>query len=469
MGWTLDNSRNAIIYSLSVILLHILLFPEYIMSIPILIIGVVIIMFFFLSFNYYLNKWREVKEIERKIFLHSFLYRLIAVIGMYILTYIYDPLNLPMEFGAADAWNYHASGAIVSDAIQNDRSITQALSGFWKSENDYGFSIYIGLIYSLFGKNILIIKAINALWGSLTAVRIYQICKDIFDEESARISSILCMIFPSLLWFSSMMLKETILIFLLINITYYIIQISKSPEKWLNYAFGLLISLIPIYYFRVFLIPLIMFCMLLQLMFYQNKSKKRRFVFYFASISIMAITFYMINSFNMLQGFIKVFEGSSGTFNAELSNSAIQRGINYKIAVVAPFLVFGAIITPFPSLIHFNDEQIGIYMHYQNEIIRNIMYFFLFIAIYRLYKNFNKLTIFISSFALGYIAILAFSGVSFQDRFQVIALPFLLILMGYGIKNYTQNLSKKWGAYLFIITIAILSWNIFKLSIRGLV
>jgi hypothetical protein len=171
----------------------------------------------------------------------------------------------------------------------------------------------------------------------------------------------------------------------------------------------------------------------------------------------------------MLQGFIKVFEGSSGTFNAELSNSAIQRGINYKIAVVAPFLVFGAIITPFPSLIHFNDEQIGIYMHYQNEIIRNIMYFFLFIAIYRLYKNFNKLTIFISSFALGYIAILAFSGVSFQDRFQVIALPFLLILMGYGIKNYTQNLSKKWGAYLFIITIAILSWNMFKLSIRGLV
>lgn len=469
MGWTLNNSRNAITFSLSIILLHIVIFPQYIMSIPILTIGIIIIMFFFLAFNYYLIKWNDVKKIERKIFLHSLVYRLIAVVGMYVLTYLYDPLNLPMEFGAADAWNYHASGAIVSDAIQKDRSILDALSGFWKSENDYGFSIYIGLIYSLFGKNILIVKAINAIWGSLTAVRIYQICKNIFDEESARISAILCMLFPSLLWFSSMMLKETILIFLIVNIAFYILQIAIYPQKWANYLAGLLISLVPIYYFRVFLIPLIMFCMLLQLIFNNDKNKKRKFLFYFATLFIMTITAYVINSLNMTQGFIKTFEGSSGTFNAELSNSAIQRGINYKIAIVAPFLILGAIITPFPSLIHFDDGQIGIYMHYQNEIIRNVMYFFVFIAIYRLFKQFNKLTIFITSFSLGYIAILAFSGVSFQDRFQVIALPFLLILMGYGIKNYSHKLSKKWGIYIFFITVAILSWNIFKLSIRGLV
>jgi hypothetical protein len=76
---------------------------------------------------------------------------------------------------------------------------------------------------------------------------------------------------------------------------------------------------------------------------------------------------------------------------------------------------------------------------------------------------------YIFSFAVGYIMILALSGVSFQDRFQLLALPFLIFFIPIGLDWQHKKKLKFWEIYLFVITIAILSWNIFKLSIRGLV
>ena len=468
MLWENKYTQKGIIFSLIVVGVHLLLFPNYIMSVPILLIGLVIILFFYLAFKFYSENWMQIENFSSKLFIHSFVFRSLSIVGMYALTYIYQPENLPLEIGASDAWNYHSSGQLVANTLKNDGDIFRALTGFWKNETDYGFSIYVGIIYYFIGPSVLVIKVCNAIIGSFTAVRIYQIGKEVYSEKKARLAGILAMIFPTLLWFTAMLLKETILIFLLVNIAYYIISLTNKPQKGLIYAVLILLNLLPLYYFRVFLIPLVVISIAFHALFYQAKSMQNKLIIRVVSIFVFLIISLLANQLGMVDNFIKTADQASSAFSSELAASAMQRGLNYKVALVTPFLLISAIITPFPSLIHFDDNQLGIYMHFQNELVRNFMYFFVFLGVYHIIKNRKRQAAYILVFCIGYILILAISGVSFQDRFQVLALPFLILFIPEGLERYSLKKSNNLNIYLFFIFIAILSWNLFKLSLRQL-
>jgi hypothetical protein len=471
MIWQAKSNSTAILCTIIIIAIHLLLFPNYAMSLPILIMGVLIIFFFYFALIGYSKYWinTSVDNIASKLFTHSLIYRFLSVLGMYVLTYYYDPASLPLEIGAADAWNYHISGELVSKAIHNDGSVFEVLSTFWKTENDYGFSVYIGLIYSIVGPYVTIIKLLNGVLGSMSVVRLYQISRMVYDEKTARLCGILSMIFPSLLWFSSMMLKETLLIFFLVNIAFYIIKVTTNPQKGIKYSLWLIVFLTPLYFFRIFLVPLVIICIFIHLAFYRSRTIKNKLGVTVAAIGIIIGSVLVINIFKMQNSFNILAESSTSVFSDELAGAAATRGISYKQAVIAPFILIGAIITPFPSLLHFDDQQVGIYIHFQNELIRNVMYFFLFVGVFFLFKQKNRQATYLFCFSFGYILILTVSGVSFQDRFQVLALPFLLIFMANGILMDYPKKSSQWRLYLFFITIAIISWNLFKLSIRELI
>ena len=266
-----------------------------------------------------------------------------------------------------------------------------------------------------------------------------------------------------------MLIKETILIFLLVNIAYYVLRLTNNPQKGFTYSVFILLNLLPLYYFRVFLIPLVFIAIVLHVLFYPAKSKQNKLIIRTLSIFVLLGIFFLAYQFNMIESFIETVDKASSAFSSETSESAAQRGISYKMALVAPLMIAGAIITPLPSLINFDDNQLGIYMHFQNELIRNFMYFFVFLGIFQIIRERQRKMVYIFSFAIGYILILAISGVSFQDRFQVLALPFLILFIPEGLERNAIKKSNNMNIYLFFIFIAILSWNLFKLSIRQLV
>jgi hypothetical protein len=151
----------------------------------------------------------------------------------------------------------------------------------------------------------------------------------------------------------------------------------------------------------------------------------------------------------------------------ELVNSALQRGISYNMVLVIPFLLTASIITPFPSLIYFDPGQLTMVSHFFAELVRNSLYFFAFLGILFSYKKRFKESSLLLFYTLGYIAILAYSGKSFQDRFQLPSLPGMLILISAGLAH-GQVYFKKWKLYLIVIGVAIVLWNLFKLKIRGM-
>ncbi|QKX03913.1 hypothetical protein HN014_02990 [Aquimarina sp. TRL1] len=438
------------------------------MPLPILFTGVGIIVFFFLGVYAYNKSWKHQPHFKQSIFMHSLLYRLLGVLGMYWLTMLYDPANLPLEISASDSWNYHYSGVIVANAIHGGDDIFEQLSYFWKSEADYGFSILIGTLYSFLGKNILVIKIFNALIGAFTVVRIYQITAFAYDEKRARLAGVITMLMPPLLWFGGIFLKETVLIFLIVNTAYYTTKIINQSRFLLLYVLIILCHFGVVFYFRTILAPLLFCCVLMQLVFYKTKKKRYRFFSGLITAIFIAGSIYVVNTLSMDKHLEPLIEASKNQFGTELSTASKNRGITYAAALIAPLLIVGAIITPFPSVLDFEEAQLGIYAHYQNEIIRNSLYFFVFLGLYRAVKLRNRETIFILSFSIIYIVILAISGISFQDRFQILSLPFLIVFMSDGIIADHKRKKQQWILYLGFIFLAIFMWNVFKLSNRGL-
>ncbi len=469
MYWNKKHIEVALFFAISVLFCHVLFFPEYIMPLPILLGGLAVIILFFAGVYYYMNSWRTCKSFKTRLFFHSLFYRLVSIAVLYELTALYDPVHLPFEIAALDSWNYHYSGVIVADAIREGKDIFYELSHFWKSESDYGFSTCIGFMYSIFGKHVVVVKIFNAIVGSFTVLRIYQIAQIAYEEKQARIAGILTMLMPSLLWFSGLFLKETLLIFLIANICYFTLKIIETDKFRIPNTILILLFLGSIFYFRTVLVPIVFGCVLLQIVFNKTKNRNYRLFAGFITIVLVLGSLFITYELSMDKHIEDAIESSSDQFGTELDKASKDRGINYTAALISPLLIAGAIITPFPSLLNFEERQLGIYAHFQNEIVRNVMYFFVFIGLFRFIKQRKSGAIFVGSFAVLYIMVLAVSGISFQDRFQLLALPFLIIFMADGIVAKYPKKEKHWVGYLSFIFFAILFWNVFKLSNRGLI
>jgi hypothetical protein len=64
--------------------------------------------------------------------------------------------------------------------------------------------------------------------------------------------------------------------------------------------------------------------------------------------------------------------------------------------------------------------------------------------------------------------VLALTGTAFQDRYQLPALPFLIIVMSSGIIEIRTHQIKWFNIYSILISVAIVWWNLFKINLRGL-
>ena len=467
--WPAAYSRTAISFVLLLILVLYSFFPYYVMPLPILFFGFSIIVFFFFALNQYSIKWANLstRVLQKKLFWHSLGYRLIFVGLMYLLTLWLDPQNLPFEIDAVDSKSYHFQGIEIAKEIWRG-DVTRSLSRLTKSQADYGFPLYVGIVYFLFGPYTLAVQLLNALWGSLTVVYIYRITAALYDESNARFTGILAMLMPPLLWFGAMSLKETLLIFIIILIIFNAIKVVQRRQLPV-FSVATMIFLISIlFYFRLFLPVLIMVCIVLYFLLHFSRRRSKKFLLLFSTLIVGIGMFKFIILSGSDRDIQKLFVASSTQFEMETNVAAKQTGISYNKSLVAPLMFMGALVTPFPSFLDFHQSQLPIYVHFFNQIIRNILYYFALVGIYFSLKSRFRDTSIITLFGLGYIAVLAIAGVAYQTRFQLLSLPIMIIFMSEGFKHH-RSFKIRWTVYLFFMAIAIFSWNIFKLSNRGLI
>lgn len=468
--WPAYYSKLAIIFVFFLILSFYFFFGSYVMPPLILLFGLAIVIFFFLALHYYSYKWSNInlKKFYKKLFWHSFFYRLIFVAIMYLLTYLLDPQSFPFEINAGDSYYYHWAGIKIAEGIPGGDNLIRLALIYFKGLPDVGFPIYIGIVYYIFGPYTLIIRLLNAVFGSITVIYISKITNGTFGEAQGRLAGIISMLMPAFLWFGGIHLKETVMIFLIVTIFYHTVNIVIRGKTSIAAISIMVLFSFFLFFFRTFLAALVIFCVLAYFILNFTKRNINKGVLFISFVIFVFIIGKLITLYGFDDSVYSALGASSNQFNLELTSSAKQRGISYDRALVAPFLLIGAAVTPFPSLLDLEERQLGIYVHFQNELVRNIMYFFAFLGIFYSLKDKFRMSSLIILFGLGYIGILAVSAVSFQDRFQLPALPFMIMFMSEGFCGSRRPLVVKWLVYLAFLFIAIFLWNYFKMGIRGL-
>ncbi len=150
-------------------------------------------------------------------------------------------------------------------------------------------------------------------------------------------------------------------------------------------------------------------------------------------------------------------------------NFAQREGGN-KLAEYGSQAIFLPLVTLGPIPTMGNTNQPNANMVNGNLFTRNVFVFFALIALWVLYKK-KLLTnhILIIVLLFSYLFILSASGYALSDRFHLPALPFMILLAGYGITNMNKKYASYYIPYLVIIGIIIIGWNWFKLAGRGVV
>ncbi len=164
------------------------------------------------------------------------------------------------------------------------------------------YSFYNGLIYVLFGNNIITVEIINSVFiGTLSSLLAFLLAKKIFSEKVGIISFVLFSISPDLLFFNSLDLKISLNIFivlLIFNILFY----WNNKFKYLKF----LLILFLLYYdglIRVYSGIFLAISIILWLIFERRKYNFKFYeiipaIFLIIFISTQVLNYDLLNSIN---------------------------------------------------------------------------------------------------------------------------------------------------------------------------
>ena len=118
-------------------------------------------------------------------------------------------------------------------------------------------------------------------------------------------------------------------------------------------------------------------------------------------------------------------------------------------AVFAPMIF----VIPFPTVIGTPNQEI-IQLLNGGNFIKNVLAFFVLLAIYDIVKKRKwRDYLFIGSFVIGYLGVLAMSAFAQSERFHQPVLPFELILAAYGLSVINRKQRKWFQNWMFLLVV----------------
>ena len=161
-------TSKAITLYLAALMVVSVLFMNMAMSIVWWIFGIVEVAGFFYFSNQLTRKWANYSEktFSKKLFQTALILRVVWVFFSYL--FYLGMTGAPYEFGAADVYTYESFATMV---MMNGWDGVQSLIDS-VGLSDSGYAAYLGTIYSIFGKGVIVPRLIKALLGAFATVLI---------------------------------------------------------------------------------------------------------------------------------------------------------------------------------------------------------------------------------------------------------------------------------------------------------
>ena len=107
------------------------------------------------------------------------------------------------------------------------------------------YALFLAQFYAVVGEMPLVAQIVNVILGILSAVIIYKIAILVFQDERIALFALICsLFFPTIIAFTSYVLRDPLVLFLTLLMLYYLILASKSQHKFFHVLFACLLFII---------------------------------------------------------------------------------------------------------------------------------------------------------------------------------------------------------------------------------
>ena len=435
-----------------------------------------------LGFFYFANRlskrWFYVKPLHftQKLFWTAFVLRALWVALSYVLYQNWTDTAFSIDAG--DELFYNEVAQYAASLMRNgDWNIYSNIVNYSNAAfSDMGYPIYLTTVYWIFGNSIVVARLIKAVLGAWTVVLIYKLASRNFGEQIGRMTAIMCMLMPNLIYYCSFQLKEVEMLFLCILFTERADFLLRKGK--LSFMLTLMLMLIPavMFMFRTALAAVMVMAFFCALILSSERvvSWGRRALLLALALVFAGVVF--TTSTSIGQDLMQMWQARSSTQQAAIdwySTRVDEGGFSNSLARHAGAAVFAPMIftIPFPTMNETPGQENQKMIHGGN-FVKNILSSFTIAALVLLLISGDwRKYVLPLAILCGYLVVLVFSSFAHSERFHLPVLPFTLMFAAYGISKmnevwWIKKYYPYWCALMFVAAVA---WNWFKLAGRGMI
>lgn len=468
-------TRNAIITYLLAIMACSILYVKYALTWYWIAFGFVEVAGFFYFSNVITKDWQKLTDraFSNKLFKISLVIRVVYVLFSYLFYYKMTD-GTYFDFEAADVLFYHDVAVYTAEKMRNGEfNMLSTVMAYGQAKfSDAGYPVYLSIVYYIFGNSILCARLLKAVWSAWTVLLIYKLTERNFNESTARISAIMCMLMPNLIFYCGLHLKEIEMVFLEVLFVERADFVIRTQQ--IKFSRLALLMLIPIFLFtiRTALAVVLIISLGLALLLSRDGqvSKSQRIVLIISLLFFVGTIF--LGKTSVGKDVIEMWQNRSSRQEVNMEWRSRRKNGN-EFAKYASAVVFAPMIftIPFPTMVDIEGQE-GQKMIHGGNFDKNIISFFtIFTMFVLLFSGKWRQHVLPIASLCGYLVVLVFSEFAHSERFHLPVVPLTLMFAAYGISMFKSQLKyQRWFTFWCVLMyIASISWNWFKLSGRGMI
>jgi len=383
--------------------------------------------------------------------------------------YYYYQTGDSFEYDAADSLHYNDLANYLAQCIHQGAPLKYVLvylhnAVYPMGFSDQGYTLWLTLLYTIFGDNLLTPRLFNALMDAYICVAVYKIASRCSDRRTAMLSAIICAFMPTMIHYTGLHLKETTMLFvtvMAIERTDYLIRSRKYT--FINIALPIFFTAM-IFGFRTVVGMSVLFAYFVFIVLAPSDVIAKRAKIITASVVAVVSIVFMLTVGREMIVIYKLKDNTTGLLSEKYEKAGLHHAELAKNVYLAPG-VFVLPMTTFTEVGNNNQKMMN-----GDTFVKNFMAFFVmwaFVVMIRR-KEWRNMSM-ITAFVIAYAGIMALSFFVTSERYHFPLLPFYAFLTAYTITHFKRKYFPFFYAYCILLVIVIIGWNYIKLSARGLV
>lgn len=432
--------------------------------------GIVAVVGFFKGSQNLIKKWDGLPEKTyiKKLFQTALIIRIVYVTVMYFFyTYM---TGSPFEFNAGDVGFYHSIAEFGADCLWDGKFDLTTQFHTQDSKiafSDMGYPIWLSIVYAVTGKSIFLARIIKAILSAWMCVLAYRLATRNFGEQVGRMAGIFVMLMPNFIYYTSLHLKETEMVFLAVLFVERADYLMRGRDFTFKAILPIMLIAGALFMFRTALAATTVFALFTPVFLTSKKVLKMEKKIILAIWVFVTIGFFIGGT--VATEIEQLWSARKGVKEAGFTEMETRKGGNSYVKYIAGVsfapLIF---VVPLPTIVNI-EEQKNQQLGHGGYYVKNIMAFFVILALYSVIKEkrWNDYLL-LGSFVVGYLIVISMSRFAASERFHLPALPFLLIIAAYGVTLVNSKQKKLYNSWVVLIFVIIVAWSWFKLAGRGL-